>query len=53
MTAALHSLVPDLSAKLTVPVGTADSSEPSGEAPPGPNAMPGYTESYVKGLMSL
>jgi outer membrane protein OmpA-like peptidoglycan-associated protein len=27
--------------------GTVDSWEPSGEAPPGPNALPGYAESYV------
>jgi hypothetical protein len=29
------------------PTGTADSSEPSGKAPPGPNALAGYTLSYV------
>jgi outer membrane protein OmpA-like peptidoglycan-associated protein len=29
------------------PSGTADASEPSGEAPPGPSDMPGYKESYV------
>src|ERR1019366_3986573 len=29
------------------PIGTADSSEPSGEAPPAPTALAGYTQSYV------
>jgi hypothetical protein len=29
------------------PIGTPDSSEPSGEAPPGPQALPGYALSYV------
>jgi outer membrane protein OmpA-like peptidoglycan-associated protein len=32
---------------VTVPVGAADSSEPSGQAPPGTDAMPGYQRSYV------
>jgi hypothetical protein len=29
------------------PIGTPDSSEPSGEAPPGPDALAGYRQSYV------
>lgn len=29
------------------PIGTAKSSEPSGEAPPSPSALPGYRQSYV------
>jgi hypothetical protein len=29
------------------PVGTSDKSEPSGKAPPGPNALKGYTLRYV------
>jgi hypothetical protein len=35
------------------PVGTADSSEPSGEAPPSPNALAGYTQSYVSDFTGL
>jgi hypothetical protein len=31
----------------TIPDGVPNSSEPSGEAPPGANAMSGYTQSYV------
>ena len=34
------------------PVGTADSSEPSGLAPPGPLAIPGYVRSYVNDFVS-
>lgn len=30
------------------PVGTPDSSEPSGYAPPGANALPGYSQTYVE-----
>ncbi|MGP8009192.1 MAG: glycoside hydrolase family 16 protein [Acidimicrobiales bacterium] len=30
------------------PVGIADAAEPSGYAPPGPNALPGYARSYVQ-----
>lgn len=30
------------------PVGTPDSSEPSGYAPPSPSALPGYTQTYVE-----
>ena len=30
-----------------LPIGTPDSAEPSGEAPPSPTALPGYTQSYV------
>jgi outer membrane protein OmpA-like peptidoglycan-associated protein len=30
-----------------LPSGIVDASEPSGEAPPGPNALPRYEESYV------
>jgi outer membrane protein OmpA-like peptidoglycan-associated protein len=35
------------STSVTVPVGAPDASEPSGQSPPGPHAMPGYRESYV------
>jgi outer membrane protein OmpA-like peptidoglycan-associated protein len=31
----------------TIPVGTVDSSEPSGQSPPGPDSMSGYRETYV------
>ena len=31
----------------TFPVGTPDSAEPSGDAPPAADALPGYSESYV------
>jgi outer membrane protein OmpA-like peptidoglycan-associated protein len=47
VTAALHLSAHNSSSDITVPNGTPDSSEPSGEAPPGPRAMPGYAESYV------
>jgi len=32
------------------PVGTPDSTEPSGEAPPAANALSGYTQGYVTGF---
>lgn len=34
-------------ARTTFPSGPVNSSEPSGESPPGANAMPGYRRSYV------
>ncbi len=33
--------------RITLPNGTVDPSEPSGQAPPGDTAMPGYHETYV------
>jgi outer membrane protein OmpA-like peptidoglycan-associated protein len=42
-----HSTVHTSSSGVAIPDGTADASEPSGEAPPDETAMTGYTRAYV------
>jgi hypothetical protein len=46
-----NTQIPPVTTHSAYPIGTIDSAEPSGLAPPGINSLPGYTRSYVNDFL--